>query len=332
MADRNLKENINISQNYSKKLISGKVTSTAGVRNPQTLKMTYGIGANRIEVLRALEKQNKYRLVWYLTFLILGIVCLILEPKSWFYVIDLYILLFNIDLVSEGKPVGVYIGIAECFLYSYICYKSALYGEVIKMLAISVPLNIFTIISWTKNLKEQKKISYNKTSETEKKEESVIIRKLDKKNFWWLGLVFIAIYIACYFGLDLLNTNALIFSAGALACTLFQKVLNALRYKESWWFSIFSQLIGTGMWIQVIIQSSATGLNLMELPPLLSTLACLSNAFYGYAIWKSMYRKVAVNGGEVLAIRKVNIKKIIKLRRQYQKLVWDKKVDIEKNS
>ncbi|MBR2909738.1 MAG: nicotinamide mononucleotide transporter [Clostridia bacterium] len=330
MANRNLKEDINISQSYSKRLISGKVTATAGVRNPQTLKMTYGIGANRIEVLRALEKQNKYRLIWYLTFFVLGIVCLILEPKSWFYVLDLYILLFNIDLVSEGKLVGVYIGILECFMYAYICFESGLYGEIIKMLAISVPLNIFTIVSWTKNLKEQKKTSYKKPKE--ENEDKVIIRKLDKKSFWWLGLIFIAIYTACYFGLYFLNTSALILSAGVLALTLFQKVLNALRFKESWWFSIFSNLIATGMWIQVIIESSAVGLNLMELPPLFSTLACLSNAFYGYAIWKSMYRKVAVNGGEVLAIRKVKIKKIIKLRRQYQKLVWDKKIDTEKNS
>ena len=326
---RNLKEDINISHRYSKHLINGKVTATAGVHNPFTLKELYGAGANRLEVLKALQAQTKIRIIWYIAFFIFGIICLILEPKSWFYVLDLYVLLFNIDLVSEGKLIGVYIGIIECYMYAYICYLSGLYGEVIKMLAISVPLNIFTVISWTKNLREQKKVSY---SEKKTEEKTVVVRKLNKKSFVWIALLFAAIYVGCYFLLKWLNTSALIFSAGVLGCTLFSKVLSALRFKENWWFSIVSNLIASGMWIQVIIESSATGLNLLELPALFSTFACLTNAFFGYATWKSLYRKIAVNGGEILAIRRVKINRIIKLRRRYQKLVWDKKIDIQKNS
>lgn len=330
MTQKNLKEDINISEKYSKKLISGTVTATRGIRNPHNLQMVYGIGANRIEVLRELEKQNKFRLIWYLIFAVLGVVCLIIEPKSWFFVLDLYVLLINIDLVSLGKIPGVYVGILECLMYIYICYASSLYGEIIKMCIINIPLNIFTLISWHKNLNEQKKIDYSRG--TEKKEKAVTIRKLNKKHYWWLALLFAVLYTGCYFGLQLLNTSALIFSAGTLALTVYQKVLNALRYKESWFFSIAVNIVATGMWCEVIIVSSAGGLNLSELPGIVTTLACLSNGFYGYSIWKSMYRKVAVNGGEVLAIRKVKINKIIKLRRRYQKLIWNKKIDTTKNS
>ncbi len=329
MAHKNLNEKTNISDNYSRKLISGKVTATAGIRNPDNLNMVYGLGANRIEVLRALEKQNKFRLIWYITFFLLGIVCLILEPKSWFYVLDLYVCMVNVDLVSQGKLVGVYIGIIECFMYAYICYVSGLFGEVIKMFAINVPLNIFTLISWTKNLREQKKISYKKNEE---EENAVTIRKLSKKSYLWLIPAIAVLYVGCYFGLQALGTSALIFSAGVLVCTIFNKILNGLRYKENWLFSILANVISVGMWIQVIITSSENGINLMELAPLVCTLANLVNGFYGYSMWKSMYRKVAVNGGEILAIRKVSIKKIIKLRRKYQTLIWNKERDIEKNS
>jgi len=328
MAHRNLKEEIDISDKYSRKLISGRVTATAGIRNPHNLQMVYGLGANRIEVLRALEKQNKFRLIWYILFFALGIACLFIEPKSWFYVLDLYILMINIDLASQGKIVGVYIGIIECFMYAYICFSTGLYGEVIKMFIINVPLNIFTLVSWTKNLKEQKQTSYKNSDN----ENAVIVRKLSKNSFWWIALSLVGIYVACYFGLQALNTSALIFSAGVLACTIFNKILSALRYKENWFFSIATNIISVGMWIQVIIASSQTGLNLMELPPLVSTFACLANSFYGYSMWKSMYRKIAVNGGEIFALRKIKINKIIKLRRKYQKLVWDKKIDIQKNS
>jgi len=81
-----------------------------------------------------------------------------------------------------------------------------------------------------------------------------------------------------------------------------------------------------------IINITTTGFNLLELPVILGMVACLINSFYGYSMWKTMYRKIAVNGGEVLAMRKIKVNKIIKLRRQYQKLIWDKKIDINKNS
>ena len=38
------------------------------------------------------------------------------------------------------------------------------------------------------------------------------------------------------------------------------------------------------------------------------------------------------DGGKILAIRKVNIKRIIKLRRQFNSLRWNKSVDVAKNS
>ena len=325
---RNIKQELDTTNQYSRKLISGKVTATAGIRNPHNLTMVYGHAANRIEVLRALEKQNKFRLIWYLTFFILGLPCLIIEPKSWFYVLDLYILLFNIDLASQGKLVGVYLGILECFMYVYISYVSGLYGEIIKMLAISVPLNIFTIINWTKNLKEQKSDSLKSSGDN-----VVTIRKLNSNALVWIIPVIIALYAASFFGLKLLNTSALIFSAGALSCTIFNKILTGLRYKESWIFGIASSIISTGMWLMVMLSSiNTTGISLMELPVILGMIACLSNSFYGYNMWKSMYRKIAVNGGEILAVRKIKINRIIKLRRQYQKLIWNKQIDMNKNS
>ena len=326
---QNLNEQFNISNKYSRKLISGKVTATAGIRNPHNFTMVYGSAANRIEVLRALEKQSKFRLIWYSIFLILGLVCLILEPKCWFYVLDLYVLLFNVDLASQGKISGVYLGIVECFMYVYISLISGLYGEVIKMLVINVPLNIFTIVNWTKNLKEQK----NKPHKNTENNGSVIIRKLNNKSILWIVPAAIAIYAASFFGLKLLGTSALIFSAGALACTIFNKILNGLRFKESWIFSIMSSIISTGMWLQVMLSTiGTTGISLMELPVILGMIACLINSFYGYSMWKSMYRKIAVNGGKILAIRKVNIKRIIKLRRQFNNLRWNREVDVNKNS
>ena len=124
----------NLSDRYSKGLIRGKVTATAGIRNPNGVMLAYGVGANRYDILRLLEKNNIFKFIWYAIFALCGIACLIIEPKSYLQVIDLFIVMVNVDLVGRGKLAGVYLGIVECALYAFISFKSGLYGEIIKML------------------------------------------------------------------------------------------------------------------------------------------------------------------------------------------------------
>ena len=318
---------------YSQKLIRGKVTATEGVHNFDNMKLSYGsIGANRIDVLRALQKENKFRIIWYVVFGVLAAVCLGLDFRNWqawFNVADLIILMINIDLVSRGKIVGIYIGLIECFMYIYICYVTGLYGEIIKMCALNIPLNIFSIISWTKSLKEQKKKKYSDAKE----ESSVVIKKLKAKSYIWIALGSVVLYVCFYFGLKAIGSNALIFSTAVLTLTVFAKILSGLRYKENYLFSLAAGILSTLMWIEVIVTSAKSGsFDYSILLMVLNSLAIVTNDIQGYSIWKAMYRKIAVNGGEVFAMRKMNIKKIVKLRHQYQKLVWNEKVDTEKNS
>ncbi len=318
---------------YSQKLIRGKVTATEGVHNFDNMKLSYGsIGANRIDVLRALQKENKFRIIWYVVFGVLAAVCLGLDFRNWqawFNVADLIILMINIDLVSRGKIVGIYIGLIECFMYIYICYVTGLYGEIIKMCALNIPLNIFSIISWTKSLKEQKKKKYSDAKE----ESSVVIKKLKAKSYIWIALGSVVLYVGFYFGLKAIGSNALIFSTAVLTLTVFAKILSGLRYKENYLFSLAAGILSTLMWIEVIVTSAKSGsFDYSILLMVLNSLAIVTNDIQGYSIWKAMYRKIAVNGGEVFAMRKMNIKKIVKLRHQYQKLVWNEKVDTEKNS
>ena len=195
---KNLNEKIDISQMYSKKLITGKVTATAGIRNFQNLNLTEYASKNRIDILKALEASTKFRLIWYVIFITLGITCLFIEPKSWFYVLDLFVLMVNVDLVTRGKVSGIYVGIVDCLMYAYVSFSSGLYGEAIKMLLINIPLNIFSIISWTRSYRKQK--LDNKKYKNQ--ENSLVIRRINLKNIWWLAIIFACLYTVSYFGFN----------------------------------------------------------------------------------------------------------------------------------
>ena len=116
---RNNHDRSELDQNYQRNLIKATVTTNVGINNPERIVKMYGASANRVELLTRLRKYSRFTIYWYLTFFVLGLICLVISPSSWFYVIDLYVVMLNIDLVARGKLIGMYIGVFECFLYSF---------------------------------------------------------------------------------------------------------------------------------------------------------------------------------------------------------------------
>lgn len=317
--------------NYQRNLIKATVTTNVGINNPERVVKMYGASANRVEVLNKLRKYSKFTITWYITFFLLGLVCFILDKSSWFYVIDLYVVMFNIDLIARGKIIGMYIGVFECFLYSINAMNSGLWGEVIKMLCICVPLNIISIINWKKSQNKQK---YEKYYNSEN--EDIVVNKLSKKEIVIFSLLGIIIACGCYcllrFILPLIGIKqetALELGAISLTISILGKILTARKNMESWMICIVGDIICLFMWGQSIITG---GFDLSQISMIVYYLACFTNDIYAYSLWKSMYRKIAVNGGKILAMRKVNIRRIIKLKHQFKNLHWDKKIDMEKNS
>ena len=176
---KNKTDRSNLYQNYQRRLIRATVSTNIGINNHDRLVKAYGSGTQRIEILYRLRKQSKFTIWWFTIFITLGIVCLFLDPKGWFNVFDLFILMINIYLVAKGKLVGIYIGVLECIFYALICYKSQLFGEVLKVMCISVPLNIYSIISWTISMRKQKQEKYVETKQSE-----IVIKAFIFSNFY----------------------------------------------------------------------------------------------------------------------------------------------------
>lgn len=320
-----------IYQNYQRNLIKATVATNVGINNTDKIVQIYGASANRVELLRRLRKYSKFTIVWYITFFLLGLVCFALSPSSWFYVIDLYVVMINIDLVARGKLVGMYIGIFECFLYSFNAMQSGLWGEIIKNLLICVPLNIVSIVNWTKSLRKQKYERYSS-----KTEEDIVVRKLSKLDIFKFSLIGVVVFGGCYVLLryilpliGIVQDTALVLGALSLTITIISKILTSKKFMETWILGITGSIICLLMWGESIITG---GFDLSQISMIVYYLACFTNDVYAYSLWKSMYRKIAVNGGKILAMRKVNIRRIIKLKRQFRSLHWDKKIDMSKNS
>ncbi len=320
-----------IYQNYQRNLIKATVATNVGINHPERIVKMYGASANRVELLTRLRKYSRFTISWYITFFILGLVCLAISPSSWFYVIDLYVVMLNIDLVARGKLAGMYIGVFECFLYSFNAINSGLWGEVIKMICICVPLNILSIVNWTKALKKQK---YEKFSSNN--DDDIVVRRLSKLEIFKFSFIGAIVAVGCYVLLryilpliGITQTAGLELGAISLAISIISKIFTARKNMESWVLCIVNDLICLFMWAQSII---VAGFDISQISMIVYYMACFTNDLYAFSLWKSMYRKIAINGGKLLAMRKVNIRRIVKLKRQFRSLRWNKKVDMEKNS
>lgn len=324
MGKNNFAENYNIDERYSRKLIKGTVGATMGVNSPNALIKRYGKWANRIELLRLLEKESKFKIIWYAFFLCFALVFTIIFPESYLSVIDLVVLMVNIDLCSRGKVLGVYIGILECFIYAFISYTTGLLGEMFKVLAICVPINIYTIISWTINMKKLKAQNENKYANQQ--DADIEVKKLSPRGWMVTILSSIVAVAASYVLLKFVlgQTVSLILNSITLALMLIFKILSGARYMESWIFSIVMDILSLALWISVILSGAGS---VLEIPVLAITLAALSNDIYAFIMWKALYRRVAVNGGILLNRRPVSIKRIITLRRKFKEMKWNRKVE-----
>ena len=144
-------------------------------------------------------------------------------------------------------------------------------------------------------------------------------------------MISIFIFAGCYCLLKFVigQTTAAELGAFTLTTSILSKILTARKNMETWILSIVNGFICILMFIQTIF---VTGFHVAEFSMIIYYLACLSNDIYAYNLWKGMYRKVAINGGMLFAMRDVNIRRIIKTKKHFRNLHWNKKVDMEKNS
>ena len=114
-----------------------------------------------------------------------------------------------------------------------------------------------------------------------------------------------------------------------MAVSIIGEIMIAKCYMESFIPLYLGELLGLLIWVQTMIETTIT---MESITMVVYYFATISNNLYGHFLWKDVYRKVALKHGVLLNKRKVNIKKIIKLRRQYKDLHWNKKIDMNKNS
>ena len=181
-------------------------------------------------------------------------------------------LIFN----AKGNPFGQALMVIFSLLYGIISFSFAYYGEMITYLGMTMPMAVFSLISWIKN-------PYNKN----KAEVRVnIISKKDNILMWIFTVIVTALF---YFILEYFNTANLYLSTLSVT-TSFLAVY--LTFKRSPFFAIAyaaNDIVLIALWTIASISNSTY----------ISVVVCfgafLVNDIYGYINWKKMKQRQNAN-------------------------------------
>lgn len=170
--------------------------------------------------------------------------------------------LLNAYYASEGKRSNYIFGLINYLLMGFVALKNHLYGIFFFYIFIFSPLQVGGLITWKKNLNENK---------------SVKIKGFTLNNSIIITLSCILGSIVLGYLLTLIPNQRLAFMDASSNCiNLCSVVLMLLRFKESWWLWIFSNLMDLSIWIITFIDKGENSTMM-----LLSSISYLLINIYG---------------------------------------------------
>jgi len=174
-------------------------------------------------------------------------------------------LIFN----AKGNPFGQFLMIIFSLLYGIISYTFSYYGEMITYLGMTMPMAIFTLISWLRNPFKGNKAEVKVNSITTK-----------ETIFMWLITVLITAIF--YFVLKFFNTANIVPSTISVT-TSFLAVY--LTFRRSPYFAV---AYATNDIVLIILWMLASFSDIRYISVVVCFIAFLFNDIYGFISWKKM--------------------------------------------
>lgn len=268
----------------------------------------------KARMLLTLKKTSMFEWIWYPVFFLAGLLCLIfIRPLNFelcFSVLSFFLYMIANNLVARGSRWGIVISVIASILYTIVSFFAKVYGEVITNVLLYIPLDVIALFSF-------KKVTNEKTNDLD-------VKSLSTKA-WLITIALTIVSSGVVFVILKLIPGQIYPLLNAISIVMFLVAMftRNLRYKEFWWFNLLGNLVSIILWVFVSMMSSDM---LYSLPFAISSLASLLNNIYGIIVWQRIYRVATTNGGIYVKAHKVKIKKVIKLRRQFQgTLKWEGK-------
>ncbi len=226
---------------------------------------------------RLLNYFTKFELeLWLSSVIIIVSTFFIFKDKDYLTLIASIIGATFLILNAKGNPLGQFLTIVFSILYGFISYKFSYYGEMITYLCMSMPMALFSLISWLKNPYKGNKAQ-------------VKVNSISKKEIIFMFILTFVVTVVFYFILKYFNTANLLPSTFSVT-TSFLAVY--LTFRRSPYFALayaMNDLVLIVLWTMACIS------DISYLSVVICFIVFLVNDMYGFISWKKMEKKQSLN-------------------------------------
>jgi nicotinamide mononucleotide transporter PnuC len=174
-------------------------------------------------------------------------------------------------LCAKGHPVGQIFMITFCVLYVIISYSFSYYGEMITYLFMSLPMSVFSLVTWVRNPYE------NGKGEVE-------VNRIGKREVCLLAALASAVTVVFYFILAYFETANLLVSTFSVTTSFVAAYLTMRRSPFYALAYTMNDVVLIVLWILACAEDITYA----------SVVACfvafIANDMYGFFHWRSMER------------------------------------------
>lgn len=167
---------------------------------------------------------------------------------------------------AKGNVLSPILMTIFCILYTLISWRFHYWGEMITYLGMSLPMSVWSIITWAKNSSE------NSTS--------VAIQRLTPKHISGLIIFSVLTTLIFYFILRALNTPNIVFSTISITTSFLASSLTLLRSSYYALGYAANDIILIALWILASFKNPA------YLPVAFNFMIFFINDLYGFISWK----------------------------------------------
>ena len=175
-------------------------------------------------------------------------------------------------LCAKGNPICQVLMIIFCLMYTYISYTFSYYGEMITYACMSLPMAVFSLISWLRN-----PFKGNKAE--------VKVNRLRSKEHIFMILLTLAVTIAFYFILKAFNTANLIPSTFSVATSFGAAYLT---FRRNPYYAIWSAANDI---VLIVLWTLAAMKDISYISVIICFVTFLANDIYGFISWRKMEKR-----------------------------------------
>lgn len=175
-------------------------------------------------------------------------------------------------LCAKGNPIAQVLMIIFCLMYTYISYTFSYYGEMLTYACMSLPMAVFSLVSWLRNPYKGKK-------------SEVKVNSVKGKEYIFMGVLTVIVTIAFYFILKAFNTANLIPSTISVTTSFAAAYLTFRRspYYALWYAA--NDIVLIVLWTLAAME------DITYVSVIMCFVTFLANDIYGFISWRKMQKR-----------------------------------------